>query len=475
MIKQVGLLTGPVVALLAWNFNPFAISESAAAVAAVMTWMAIWWVTAPVSVAVTALLPLVFFPVLGVSDMRQTAVSYAHPIVFLFFGGFVMALALENSGLPKRDALILLKSTGVHARSIVGGLILIAAVLSMWISNTSAALLILPVALSIVAVVKDSSPDLSPKNLSNFEVSALLGVAYGATMGGLATLIGTPPNAFLAGFMETTYNVEIGFAQWMFVGLPISLVMLPIVWFVLTHLLYSVNFRASSNAAALIGSLYDKLGPMSVVEKRTGALFFMLVIGWLFRSSFSHWLGWQNLTDAGIAVGIAVLAFVIPRGDGSPLIKWSDTKRMPWEVLILFGGGLALAAAMGESGLTVLIGQQLVSLTDAHIAVLILASCVLVIFLTELTSNLATTAAFLPVVAALAVETGSNPMIFVVPVALAASCAFMLPVATPPNAVAFSTGRVPISKMMRSGLILNLVAVVILSFFGLYLVPLFFD
>ena len=303
----------------------------------------------------------------------------------------------------------------------------------------------------------------------------LLGLAYAATLGGMATLVGTPPNAFMAGFMADSYGIEIDFARWMIVGVPLTLIMLPITWFVLTRVLYPVKFKGTPQAKARINRMYEALGPITTAEKRTFWLFLALVLGWLFRRPLVEITGLTALTDAGIAMMAATAAFIIPseRG-GQPLMRWEDTRKLPWDVLILFGGGLALASGMTATGLTGWLGEQLAPLGTINIALLVLASAALVIFLTELTSNLATTATILPVMAAIAIETGQDPLIFVVPVTLAASCAFMLPVATPPNAIVFSSGQVSIPRMMRAGLVLNLIGVGVLSVIALKLVPLVF-
>jgi len=463
--KMFGFVSGPIIAIVVFVFfRPEGLPLQATYVAAFATWMAIWWATEATNVAVTAFLPLVVFPLFGISTMRETASSYAHPIVYLFLGGFVMALAIEKSGLHRRVALWIFETVGVNARAIVGGFMTAAAVISMWVSNTSTALMMLPIAMSVVYVVRESMEDLSDKEISDFEVSIFLGLAYGATMGGVATLVGTPPNAFMAGFMQSTYNIEIDFAKWMIIGLPLTIVMLPIVWFVLVRVLYPVDFVASDRTKAHLEAKRKELGRLSVAEKRTALLFMALVGGWLLRKPIIALTGAAELTDSAVAMSAALLAFLIPSGKkGEALITWDDTTRLPWGVLILFGGGLALASGMTNSGLTSWLGKQLAPLGTVHIAFLIIAACALVIFLTELTSNLATTATFLPVMAALAIETGNNPLIFVIPVTLAASFAFMLPVATPPNAIVFSSGRVPIPKMMRAGIVLNLIGVVILT------------
>ncbi len=407
--------------------------------------------------------------------MKVTAASYAHPVIYLFLGGFVMAIAIQKSGLHERAALRVLKLTGVNARAIVGGFMASAALISMWVSNSSTTLMMLPIAVSVVQVVRVSMDDLPGEQLRNFELSMFLGSAYGATTGGVATLVGTPPNAFLAGFMQSTYGIEIDFARWMIIGVPLSIVMLPIIWYVLARAVYPVDFVASDRAKEHLDARHRDLGPLRTVESRTGILFLLMVAGWLLRKPIVMLTGAVELTDAAVAMTAAIAAFLIPSGEkNETLLVWDDTKNLPWGVLILFGGGLALAAGMTSTGLTDWIGDSLIPLGTIHISILIIAACALVIFLTELTSNTATTATFLPVMAALAIGMGSNPLILLIPVTLAASFAFMLPVATPPNAIIFSSGHVPIRSMMRAGFVINLLGIVILAGVALVLVPVVF-
>lgn len=471
--QAVGLALGPVAAFAtAWLLGATTLPPEAIATAAVALLMAAWWATEAIPMAVTAFLPMVLFPFLGVLPIEETAPLYAHPIIYLFFGGFVIALAIERSGLHRRVALHIFDFAGVDGRALVGGFMLAGAAISMWISNTSTTLMLLPIAMSVIAVIRDTMEELEGKARQDFETSLLLGLAYGATLGGITTLVGTPPNAFMAGFLDSNYGIAIDFKRWMLVGVPVALVMLPLTWVLLTRVIFKVDFRSSAEAREHIRDLGESLGPASAAEKRTAILFVLLVAGWLLRDQISTFTGLQGLSDAGIAMAIAVLAFIVPAGSKKgALVGWEDTKDLPWGVLILFGGGLALAGAMTSSGLTEAIGRSLAPLGTVNIAILILAATAMVIFLTELTSNLATTATFLPVMAAVAIETGQDPLLFVVPVTLAASCAFMLPVATPPNAIVFSSGSVSIPRMMRAGIFLNLVGVGVLALVALFLVP----
>lgn len=430
-------------------------------VAAVASLLAIFWLTEAVPISVTALLPVVLFPALGVSNVTAATAPYADPIVFLFLGGFILALAIERWNLHRRIALSVLSRVGAREDLQIGGFMVATAALSMWVSNTATVALMLPVALSIVP--RDASGALDPTKRS-FATALMLGVAYGASCGGITTLIGTPPNALLAGFMRSTYDIEIGFAQWLWIGLPIGLVMLVFTWWLLTRILFPVGQAELPGARATIREQLRGMGPASVAEKRVAVVFGLTAFLWISRPILSGWVPQLQLSDTTIAIAAAVALFFIPNGMEKDryLLTWEYAERLPWGVLLLFGGGLSLASAVAGSGLADWIGGELVALENLPVIVLVLAVTVLIIFLTELTSNIATSATFLPVVAALAVSLDQPPLLFAVPAVLAASFAFMLPVATPPNAIVFGSGYVTIPQMVRAGLWLNLFGIVVI-------------
>lgn len=473
--KKVGLVLGPLIfsVMLLLGEQQNVMPPEAWRVAAVGLWMAIWWATEAIPVAATALLPLVLLDPLGVATIRDAAAPYANPTIYLFMGGFMMALALERWGLHRRIALAVIDRVGTDGRRLIGGFMFVCAVLSMWMTNTSTTMMLLPIVFSVATVIRDNVPELSEESSKNFEIAILLGLAYSASIGGLATLIGTPPNALLMGFMAENYGIEISFARWMLVGIPVSFVMLPIAWFILTRFLFPVDIPASEAVNKYLHGLRDELGSMSSAEKRVGAIFVLLILSWMFRKPVSEVLGLSGVSDAGIVLTAALLMFVLPSGDREQarLMVWEDIIRLPWGVLILFGGGLSLAAAVSDSGLALWLGQQLGPLNAWGTFVLVLASVALVIFLTELTSNLATTATLLPVMGAIAVQAGLPPIVLTVPITIAASCAFMLPVATPPNAIVFSTGAISIPQMARAGIVLNLIGIVIVTIVSLYVAP----
>lgn len=473
---QVGLVAGPLVCVLMLLTESYQASMDIVAwrTAGIALWMAIWWATEAVPVAATALLPIATFSLLGVASVNAAVAPYAHPTIFLFLGAFMLAAAVEKWHLHKRIALFILARTGTDGRRLIGGLMATSAFLSMWISNTSATMMLLPIALSVVSVIRDNVDEsVTPGELRDFQTAMLLGLAYAATIGGVATLIGTPPNALLAAFLEKNYQVSISFFDWMLLGVPIALVMLPITWGLLTRVIYKVTIPASQATHQHLRELQAELGPMSQAEQRIALLFAAVIAGWILRLPVSQWLGIEGLSDTGIVMVAAISLFIVPnqRGSTQKLLAWEDTSQLPWGVLVLFGGGLSLAATISSSGLALWLGENLSALSAFGSLVLIIAAVVLVIFLTELTSNLATTATFLPVVAAIAIQAGISPLLLCIPITLAASFAFMLPVATPPNAVVFASGMVSIPQMLRAGILLNIIGALLLSLVGYFWAP----
>ena len=478
VIKQVGLWAGPLALFLMLLTSSFqeTMSREAWLVAGVGFWMATWWSTEAIPVAATAFIPLVAFPLLQVMPVRAVAQSYAHPTIFLFMGAFVLALAVEKWSLHRRIALTVLSRTGTDGRKLILGFMVASALLSMWMTNTSTAMMLLPIAASVAATVAEKAVGVSVEEKRRFQVALLLALAYATTIGGMSTIIGTPPNVMLAGFIEETYGLQIAFFDWMLIGLPLALVLLPLGWVVLTRVVFRVDIPASPEATKVISGMRREMGAMKSSERRVGLLFLSVVLLWMSRKWLNKVSGLEGLSDAGIVMAAALLLFVIPskRGYATRLMEWEDVARLPWGVLILFGGGLALAAQVSSSGLAVWLGESLLPVANLGTLVLIVAAAGLVVFLTELTSNLATTATFLPVIAAIAAQSGIEPLILCVPVTLAASCAFMLPVATPPNAIVFSSGVLTIPEMVRAGFVMNLVALMVLTLLATLAVPLVF-
>lgn len=443
--------------------------------AAIGILMAIWWATEAVPIAVTALLPIVLFPLFGVRTIEDTVKPYSDDVIYLFLGGFVVAFAMQRWNLHRRIALSVLQHAGGSGATLIGGFMLASALISMWVMNTSTTMMLLPIAVSVITVIHRSVQGLDDKARDDFQCALLLGVAYAATIGGIATLVGTAPNAILVGFMKETYGTEIAFANWMLVGLPVSAVMLPLTWFTLTRLVFKVDFRTSGEGRAELQRMKDEMGPITTPELRVAIIFGAMALLWMTRPLLTKIPALSGLEDAMIAMAGAIALFLVPSGSQEDplLLRWKYAEQLPWGVLILFGGGLTLAGAVSQSGLATWIGMSLQALGTMPPFVLIAITATLIIFLTELTSNVATTTTFLPVVGAIAIEVGIDPLVVAVPVALAASCAFMLPVATPPNAIVFGSGLLTIPKMMRAGIALNLIGIVVVSAAAYFLAPKF--
>lgn len=476
--QLVGLFLGPAFLLLMMLAGaPEDLSNNAWMTAAVGVLMAVWWATEAVPIAITALLPLVAFPLFGIASIQETAAPYSNKVIYLFLGGFIVAFAMQRWNLHRRIALTVLQRAGGNGRSLVGGFMLSSALISMWVMNTSTTMMLLPIAVSIITVIHKTVGTLNDKGREDFQFSLLLGVAYGATIGGMATLVGTAPNAMFAAFMLENYGTEINFSSWMKVGLPLSALMLPLAWLALTRWVFKVDFVTSDEGRAALKRMKTELGRMSVPEKRVGIVFLLMAFFWVFRPTLSQYPGLSALDDSLIAMAGAILLFVVPSGDKTdPLIlRWQYAEKLPWSVLILFGGGLTLAGAVSRTGLAEWLGGSLHAVGTLPLVMIVIVTATLIIFLTELTSNIATTATFLPVVGAVAIEAGYDPIVLAVPVTLAASCAFMLPVATPPNAIVFGSGLLTIPRMARAGLALNLISIVLVSAVAYKLAPIFLN
>lgn len=465
-VRVVGLALGAAaLAVILIADPPAGVPKQGWLVAGVAALMAIWWITEAVPVAATALVPIVAFPLMGVLPIREATAPYAHPLIFLFLGGFILAMALERWQLHRRIALATLRLFGTRPAALVAGFMVATAVLSMWVSNTATAIMMLPIALSVISLLRDDAvAAMEPKAEARFAVALLLGVAYGANIGGMGTLIGTPPNALLAGYMAQTHGVILGFGEWMLLGVPLVALFLAGAWLILTRVTMPLGRARVEGADAVIARELSALGTITGPEIRVAAVFGATALLWVFRPLLAEFV--PGLSDTGIAVAAAVALFVVPSGKGHAglfLMNWDWAKRLPWGVLILFGGGLALAAAIQESGLAAWIGGGMSELGGWPLVGIMLVAAAIVVFLTEITSNTATTAVFLPLAGAAALSLGLDPLYLALPVALSASCAFMLPVATPPNAIVFGSGRVTIPEMARAGFLVNLVAVVLVT------------
>ncbi|RMG14380.1 MAG: SLC13/DASS family transporter [Deltaproteobacteria bacterium] len=471
-IRTVALvLGGPALGLLAWALLPEeTLGSDGRIVAGLALWMALWWLTEVVPVAATALLPMAVLPLAGLSP-RTVAAQYAHPLIFLFLGGFLLALAVERWGLHRRLALMTLSIVGHSPRRISAGVMVATALMSMWISNTATALVMLPIAVSLAESVGEEDDEGSRR----LRPVLALSVAYGASIGGIGTLVGTPPNLFLASFARDHLDVSIDFSRWLLVGIPLVALLLPLAWWLLTGPLFRLG-DAPLNPSVSAREALRGLGPPSSGEWRVALVFGLVAAMWVFRP----WLtgleigGMRplaHLTDSGSALLGGLALFALPGEEGHRLLEWPDTARLPWGTLVLFGGGLALAKALESSGVTAALGAGAERLGAVPPWLGLLVVTTVVIFLTELTSNTATTATLVPVLAAMAPALGLAPLQLATAAAVAASCAFMLPVATPPNAIVFGSGHVTMAEMRRAGLWLNAVAIVVVTLVSGLLLP----
>ena len=459
------LLCGPFLLLLTILLPPPAADMSQAAwmVTGLMAWMVLWWITEIVPIPVTSLLPMIFIPLLGIDKLDAATAPFAHPLIFLFFGGFFLSIAMEKTNLHSRIALKALSLVGTSPGLQIAALMGVTAFLSMWMSNTATAVMMLPIGLSIIAMANASTQD-------QFGKAVLLGIAYSASIGGIATLIGTPPNALLAAYLSKSYGIQIGFADWMILGVPLALSMLIVCWLWLTK--FHFRMPATDSGKNDTPTELKAPGLMSRSQKLVLMVFALAAFSWISQQWLVKWTG-LPISDTVIALCAAALLFLLPgeKGSGTALLEWKDSQNVPWGVLLLFGGGLSMADQIQKTGVAELLAQQLQLLDGVPPILLLVAVTSLIIFLTEVTSNTATAAAFLPLLGPVAVSMELSPLYLVVPAALAASFAFMLPVATPPNAIVFASGKLQIKDMVRAGLVLNLVGIVVISLFSLWLGP----
>ena len=471
--SRIGLVLGPLFfVLIQFGFKPDGLSESGVSVLAIALWVGVWWVTEAVPIAVSALLPIVLFPLTGALDLSATTVAYGHKYVFLYLGGFFLAIAIEKVNLHRRIALSIIGLIGTRMRLIVLGFMVATAFLSMWISNTATAVMMLPIGLAIVAQYRDH-PDTPENEHTEFGKMLMLAIAYSASIGGIATLIGTPPNLVFASMVKELYGIEIAFLDWMLLALPLSIVLLILCWWYLTRIavrLYSDDFPGG---VAEIKRQKKALGRMQRQEKRVLGVFVLTALAWICRSFLlSPYL--PALDDTIIALSAGVVLFVLPGSQKSTsILSWEDSKKIPWGILLLFGGGLAIATGFKDTGLAKWLAELLIALDFLPLLLMTFMLVAAINFLTEITSNLATTAMILPVLAPLAAAMGVSPYVFMVGATLAASCAFMLPVATPPNAVVFGSGYVRMSDMIRAGLGLNLLSILIVTLWVYFVLPYF--
>ena len=516
-VRWTGFFLGLILCTLVYAIMPDTVEHNAKLTAAVAVLMAVWWMTEALPIPATSLVPLVAFPVFGAEvEMADVGASYGNPIIFLFLGGFLIALAMQRWNLHRRIALFTLSLMGNKPGPMIAGFMIATGFMSMWVSNTATAVMMLPIGISVLMIVAKvvgsamvtgttnteavpgdrgsadaatasadgsstehntgnaGTPDGSSGDggtgevgighavKSNFGTALMLGIAYAASIGSLGTIIGTPPNTFLVAYLKDNHDISIGFGQWMLVGVPLAVVMMAIAWFLLVKVLFKPEIDEIPGGRELIREEMAKLGPMSTGEKLVLGMFILAAVSWI---SIPPIFEDPPISDEGIAMVIGLLLFLIPGGAhrGVRLLDWETAEKLPWGVLLLFGGGLALSSQFSSSGLTEWIGEVSAGLGALPLILIVAILAALILFLTELTSNTATAATFIPVVGGVALGLQLDPLILTIPVALAATCAFMLPVATPPNAVAYGSGYVTIGQMVKGGIWLNLIGIVLIT------------
>jgi sodium-dependent dicarboxylate transporter 2/3/5 len=473
--KKTGLILGPLLyVLIKIFFHPEGLEDAAVGILASTVWIAVWWITEPIAIPITSLLPIVLFPLSGGMSLSETTAPYGHQYIFLFLGGFILAISIEKWNLHRRIALNIIKLVGTNVNSIILGFMIATAFLSMWISNTATAVMILPVGVAVISHLSDNPKTIENENLI-FGKALMLAIAYSASIGGMATLIGTPPNLVLAGIIEKTYNTEITFLQWLMFAFPLSLILLLLCWWYLTRIAFKFKHKQFPGGKQEIETQLQQLGKISTQEKLILIIFMSTAFAWITRS-FLLVEFFPAIDDTIIALLCSLVLFIVPSGKNQEaLMTWKDVVTLPWGILLLFGGGMSLAVGFETSGLAAWVGNQMTLLQGISILLLVLILVTAVNFLTEVTSNMATTAMLLPILVSFATVLDVHPYILLVSATLAASCAFMLPVATPPNAIVFSSGYLKIEDMVRKGFLLNILSIIIVTIFGYYILPIIWN
>jgi len=462
--RLIRLLSGVLIAALLFLINPFNLAAQANSVLAIAALMITWWVIEALPMPVVALLPLIFFPLLKIESLEEAAAPYANPVIFLFLGGFMLGLAIEKWNLHKRIALNIVRITGTSGDRIVLGFILATGLLSMWLSNTATTMMMFPIALSVIHVMKENNNGRG--NIANFSLTIMLAIAYASNFGGIATIIGTPPNVAYVNHINAKYDYSISFTNWMILCMPIAILLLISLYLVMVKWLFPNHIKSDLATREHIRLETESLGPLSVAEKRVLVIFVGTALLWIFRDIINKNQAIFKLDDTIIAIICAVSLFICPSGvsnkKNDALLEWSDTTRMAWGILLLFGGGISLANALEKVGLIQELGHWLAQFSGNGF-MLIVVICVVTIFLSEVMSNVAQVIVFAPVVSSMAEALGMNPLMLGIPMTLAASCASMMPMGTPPNAIVFASGHIRLRHMTRAGFVMNIVSVVLIS------------
>lgn len=472
LLQKLSFWLGPILFFFLIFVNPLDLDEKASRVVAVAALMITWWISEAMPMPAVALIPLVMFPLLGIATISETAAPYANEVIFLFMGGFLIGLAIEKWNLHKRIALSIVKVTGTSGNRIILGFILATGFLSMWLSNTATTMMMFPIALSVIGVVKGAGVD--QKSSINFSLCIMLSIAYASNFGGIATIIGTPPNVAYTSFINKRYGYDVSFANWMIICLPIALILLLSLYFVLVKWLYPNRIASSTKMHDMIHSGLTELGPMQQPERRVLYVFILTASLWITRDLINK-LGWFRLDDNMIAIFGALLLFIIParttEEGQQKILEWRDTGSMAWGILLLFGGGITLASAMEKAGLITLLGNWIAGFSGSNLLLIIIVITILSIFMSELMSNIAQVIVLAPVVSGIADAIGINPFLLGVPMTLAASCASMMPMGTPPNAIVFASGHIQMKQMMKAGFVMNIISIVLIVLFCYLVLP----
>ena len=468
--KIIFLLAGIAISLFFYFVNPFSVGPHAAKVLAIAALMISWWVLEALPMPAVALVPIVLFPLLSIRSLEQTVLPYADKVIFLFMGGFMIGLAIEKWNLHRRIALTIVRLTGTSGNRIMLGFIIATGLISMWLSNTATTMMMYPIALSVIHVLKDKN--ISEKSFRNFSLTLMLVIAYASNLAGISTIIGTPPNVAYVGYIEKTYGVQIDFIDWLLLCMPLAIALLIALYFIMVKWLHPNHISANDETRQLINEELQKLGPVSTNEKRVLAIFLMTALLWITKDIINNSQTAFKLDDTMIAVIGALGLFICPAKseNSKQILEWGDTKNMAWGILLLFGGGLTLAAALEQAGLIQQLGEWLSQFSHNQL-ILIIAVTVISIFVSEVMSNIAQVIVFAPVVSALADNIGMNPLLLGIPMTIAASCASMMPMGTPPNAIVFASGHIPLKKMVRTGFVMNIAAIILTVVFCYFLLP----
>jgi solute carrier family 13 (sodium-dependent dicarboxylate transporter), member 2/3/5 len=467
----ISLLAGVLLFLLMYFVNPFGVEAQAKIVLAIAALMITWWVTEAIPMPVVAMLPLILFPLLGVSTLKETSASYGDSILFLFLGGFMIGLAIEKWNLHTRIALYIIRLTGTSGDRIVLGFILATGFLSMWLSNTATTMMMYPIAASLIHVVSQNRE--GHGNMKNFSLAVMLAIAYASNFGGIATIIGTPPNVAFIAFIEKKYHYTVQFIDWMLLCTPIAFMLMISLYFVMTKWLYPNKLKSDDSTKLLIRSKIEELGPLSIAEKRVLVIFCSTAFLWITKDLINA-TGIIKLDDTIIAMLGATSLFICPSGmeKSKRVLEWPDTSKMAWGIILLFGGGIALAAALEKAGLIQSLGTWIAGFSGSGGIMLILVITLVSLFISELMSNIAQVIVFSPVIAGIADAMNINPLLLGIPMTLAASCASMMPMGTPPNAIVFASGHITLKQMVKTGFVMNIIAVILIALFSYYIIPL---